>query len=74
MLLAALEPDEQKYWLDRALADGLSVDDLRIELRSAGRGHYSTASRQDELPDVSGEAALVICPKCDHEFRPMQHP
>jgi hypothetical protein len=70
VLLAALEPDEQKYWLDRTTADRLSVDDLRIELRSARRGHYSARSLQDESPDVSGgEVDLVICPKCGCEIR-----
>ena len=73
-LLAAFEPDEQKHWLDRTTADKLSVDDLRIELRSARRGHYSTSSLQDGLPNVSAEVAVVICPQCGHEIRPVPHP
>jgi hypothetical protein len=69
-LLAAFDPDEQKHWLDRAVADKLSVDDLRVELRSARRGGYSTSSHEDESPCVSEEATEVVCPACGHEFRP----
>jgi hypothetical protein len=36
-LLASFEPDAQCQWLDRAAADRLSVEDLRIELRTARR-------------------------------------
>jgi len=36
-LVAGLEPDQQRRWLDRATRDRMSVDDLRIELRMARR-------------------------------------
>jgi len=36
-LLAALEPEEQEIWLDRAVNSRLSVADLRGELRTAMR-------------------------------------
>jgi hypothetical protein len=36
-LVASLDPDAQRYWLDRAEQDKMSVEDLRIELRTAAR-------------------------------------
>jgi len=68
--LAGLAPADQDRWLDRTNADRLSVADLRIELRSAGRGDYSAASPQDEPPNVSGEVAVLVCPNCGHKIRP----
>jgi hypothetical protein len=62
-LLAALESDEQAEWLDRAIADRLSVDDLRIELRTSKRGRYSLPSAADSHGEGKGHAD-VICPKC----------
>jgi len=71
-LLAAFDSDEQKHWLDRAVADKLSVDDLRIELRSARRGRYSTVRLDEESPRSSNEATVLVCPECGHEFQPPQ--
>jgi hypothetical protein len=42
--LAALQPDEQDYWLDRAIADHLSVSDLRLELRASRRNEASPSA------------------------------
>lgn len=60
--IAALDPDEQDHWLDRAVALKWSREDLRVELRAAERlaaesACVSTAS------DDSG-ATTVVCPKC----------
>jgi hypothetical protein len=64
-LLAALEPDEQMLWLDRASADRMSVDDLRSELRSVRRGGYSASSSvSNESPSAAGEVDCLICPQC----------
>jgi hypothetical protein len=68
-LLAAFEADEQRYWLDRATADRFSVDDLRIELRSARKGRYAAAGLEEGSPNVSGEIPMLVCPKCGHEIR-----
>lgn len=73
VLVAAAEPDEQKYWLDRAAADKFSVDDLRVELRGARR---SSRPSSDEARDVGevpvrGEvpvgARALTCPHCGRE-------
>lgn len=65
VLLAPLEPDEQRRWLARALHERLSVADLRLELRAA---------RDDAAPPVAGEEAIAgagkvdVCPHCGHEL------
>jgi hypothetical protein len=67
-LLAALDEGDQLDWLDRAVADKLSVDDLRIELRAARKGGY-TSRTEDVSLQASEEAVAVVCPKCGHEFQ-----
>jgi hypothetical protein len=77
-LLAGLEPADQNYWLDRAGADRLSVEDLRGELRAAGRGNYAE-SGADAVVSLDAEQALtasgplslaagmgedLVCPNC----------
>ncbi len=66
VLLAPLEPDEQRQWLARALRERLSVADLRLELRAA---------RDDTSPPSAGgdegraDADKVgVCPHCGHEL------
>ncbi len=58
-LLAALEPDAQRYWLERAARDRLSVADLRLELRAARCVEQSpaTTARNRTL-------AAAVCPNC----------
>ncbi len=63
-LLAAMEPEEQSYWLDRAAAKRFSVEDLRVELRSARRGRYAVRARDAESL-IGGQAGL--CPQCGHD-------
>ncbi len=63
-LLAGLDPGEHKFWLDRATADKMSVEDLRIELRAAQRGHYSNSKDKIATGDASGDMTVVICPNC----------
>ncbi|MHB8491200.1 MAG: hypothetical protein ACYDA6_03155 [Solirubrobacteraceae bacterium] len=62
-LLASLDPPEQRAWLDRALADRLSVEDLRLELRGAELGPRapapSTRRHRRSLP-----ASTLLCPNC----------
>ena len=67
VLLAGLEREEQIYWLDRATADRLSVDDLRCELRSARRGNY--AGSHAEQPAREIEMAVVVCPNCGSDVQ-----
>lgn len=73
-LLVALDVGEQSSWLDRAVADKLSVDDLRIELRAARRGGYSASKAEADSQQTSGDVSAVVCPECGHEFQPVSHP
>jgi hypothetical protein len=60
--LAALPHAEQEAWLDRAAANGLSIKELRQELRNAhatpARSRRATAERLLE----------VVCPACGHRW------
>jgi hypothetical protein len=69
-LLAALEIEERTDWLDRAVSDKLSVEDLRVELRSARRGGYSPSASVETSPTECKEpASAVVCPECGHTFQ-----
>jgi hypothetical protein len=72
--LAALTPDEQERWLDRAEREGLSVRALRDGLRRSARSPQRLGPSQAVLgaDDVrrSGRDAEVVCPQCGHHFRP----
>jgi hypothetical protein len=65
VLLASLEPDEQRYWLDRASQERFSVNDLRIELRSAGRNSKPTGAGHPDAAPISTKR--LICPHCGGE-------
>jgi hypothetical protein len=58
-LLAALEPEAQRYWLERAVKDRLSVADLRLELRSVRRVEQD--QRQVSVVEHEPQA---VCPNC----------
>lgn len=62
--VASLSPDDQDRWLDFAIEQRLSVQSLRIEVRSARRSETGTAS--DEKRGQQTEA--VVCPNCSHAF------
>jgi len=63
-LLAGLDFDERVYWLDRATADRLSVEDLRGELRAARRGRYSEVASAVQSPATLEGEEMFICPNC----------
>jgi len=66
VLLAPLEPEQKRHWLDRAEEERLSVADLRLELRRRqSRGGAGGG------PGRGADAAehAVVCPKCGHEMR-----
>lgn len=71
VLLAAMDPNEQTHWLDRAVANRFSVEDLRTELRSAQRGGYAPREhlRESKLDedDESGPRPMLACPQCGYE-------
>lgn len=60
-LIAGLEIGEQEEWLERAVADRMTVEDLRFELRAAERGGYSPRSSG---ADTASASTVVTCPKC----------
>ncbi len=70
--VAQLEPHDQDQWLDRAVADHLSVADLRTELRGAQRASRTGAAGSDDEdsePEPSDTADLsVTCPHCGKTF------
>lgn len=53
VLLAPLELEQRRYWLERAEKDRLTVADLRLELRAAR-----------EQPSENAE----LCPHCGHRL------
>lgn len=77
-VVAALDPEGQDRWLDRAIAERLSVSDLRIELRSVERSSAKAANREP-APPVGGAAAVgetaelgdaaeLTCPQCGYKL------
>jgi hypothetical protein len=59
--VAALAPEQQDEWLDRALALRLSPGDLRIELRAVQRAVESSSPDEAPLDQDGGE---LSCPHC----------
>lgn len=68
-IAAPLAPDDQDRWLDRAIGDGLSVNDLRIEIKAERRGSATQASEPDDTVDLPTPVA-VTCPGCGLKFDP----
>ena len=66
--LAALDPDQQDYWLDRAESERLSVRCLREEVRRARR--LETAKAELEAPAEPHESEDdIVCPHCGGHIR-----
>ena len=66
VLLAPLDPDEQRRWLEHAQDQRLSVADLRTELRRT-RGAEAKAlesSTAEARPNTRDQ----VCPHCGHEL------
>jgi hypothetical protein len=55
-LLAAREPEEITRWLDLVKESGMTVEDLRFELRSAERGAYRPRAARSH---TAGEAVQI---------------
>lgn len=83
--VAALLPEQQEEWLDRALALRLSPGDLRLELRSAQRGPKSAHQLAGDSGSAEEVAGAVACPHCGGAIslsdihglslsEPMRHP
>ncbi len=61
--VAALDLSGQEYWLARAVADKMSVSDLRTELRTRRRmlEQSGAAAKPPQQPAASRE---LVCPNC----------
>lgn len=66
VLLAPLEAEEQRAWLERAQQERLSVADLRLELRV--RRLASEGAETADVAVASAEAHAVVCPNCGHQL------
>jgi hypothetical protein len=65
VLLAPLPPGEQRRWIETAVAERLSVADLRLELRVRGHG-----SREEKAAVSNGSQGRgeEVCPHCGHKL------
>jgi hypothetical protein len=63
-LVAALEPEHRSYWLDFATEHRLSVNDLRIELRSSRRATRQISGNREPPLSVRASHGPTHCPSC----------
>jgi hypothetical protein len=68
-VVAALGLEDQTYWLDLALTQGMSVRDLRLELRSTQRKKDSESADHNILGMNADSEIAVICPQCGYELQ-----
>ena len=70
VLLAPLESDEQRHWLERASEERFSVADLRIELRRQRLSADPSESATDPAASDSDseETSVMVCPQCGHRL------
>ena len=68
VLLAPLETAAQKYWLERASEERLSVADLRLELRAAQNRDQKAMTSDAAESSSSDPANALVCPHCGHEL------
>jgi hypothetical protein len=66
VLLAPLEPEQQRRWLERASEERLSVADLRIELRTQQGREAPPEEVVEALPPDLESGAVTVCPQCGH--------
>jgi hypothetical protein len=65
VLLAPLSAEEQRFWIERAAEERLSVSDLRLELRTRGRAVRRGKTTEDAESEGRGDG---ICPHCGHKL------
>lgn len=65
-LVASLTPDEQRRWLDVASENRMSVDDLRLALRTSRREQHDASDSQSIQEDDAsdGETDSLRCSHC----------
>jgi hypothetical protein len=64
--LAALEPEKQDHWLERAESERLSVRCLREEVRRQRRVEEAEEAAEAGLTEAEEE---MVCPHCGAHFR-----
>lgn len=67
VLVAAMEDEEKREWLERAAADKLSVSDLRTELRAL-QSNGKAGSKPKRSNDEAEHGSEVVCPNCGHQL------
>jgi hypothetical protein len=67
VLLAPLEADEQRRWIEKAVEQRLSVADLRLELRTRRHGNRGEEEQASTGAGRSREEGGV-CPHCGHRL------
>ena len=70
VLLAPLDPEQQRRWLDRAREERLSVADLRLELKAARNAEGKSGPVAKTRAGSSRNAEVGICPHCGHKLAP----
>jgi hypothetical protein len=65
VLLAPLDSEEQRQWLQRASKERLSVADLRLELRALRNGDGKPSGEAVAARDSD---ELAVCPHCGHSL------
>ena len=68
--IAAMEPEEQDYWLERAETDRLSVRCLREGIRRERLRKRAAEEAAGEAcgTDPGDQPPDVVCPECGHVF------
>jgi hypothetical protein len=64
VLLAPLDLEAQRDWLERASEERLSVADLRLELRAARDGGEKPS--RSAKAGAEDQSELAVCPHCGH--------
>lgn len=70
-LLAPLEFEKAKYWMERAIEERWSVADLRTELRTGQREESRRAKegegQKGQKIEVAMTRPVLVCPRCGSE-------
>lgn len=68
VLLAPLEPPEQRRWLERASEERFSVSDLRLALRAERECDEESSADDAPIGLVEKTHDAVVCPRCGHKL------
>lgn len=74
VLLAPLEDDAKREWIDRAIHDRLSVTDLRLALKTSRSKRASATSGEVVGTSEVVDASTIVCPHCGGAIPPEGEP